>query len=98
MPRSFWFWAIRHATLCHNYLPCKVNGDLASPLELAYGEKPHYGTVFHIFSTMFFKKEQDGDCDRDEIESKSMESIALGRSEKTNGYIMSSHQTVLRHH
>ena len=87
MPRTFWFWAIRHATLCHNYIPCKVNDELTTPLELAYGEKPKYSTLFRLFSTIYFKKDRDGSRDRDGVESKSMQGIALGRSEKTNGYI-----------
>ena len=33
IPRSFWFWAIRHATRLSNIFPVKYEGTLTTPFE-----------------------------------------------------------------
>ena len=88
MPRKFWYWAIRHSVQVHNYMPCKVEGKLTSPFELAHGTKPDYRILCRLFATTYFKHESDGERTRDGIESKSMQGILLGRSPKSNGYIV----------
>jgi hypothetical protein len=37
MPRTFWFYAITHATRMINAIPGKLHGHLASPLLLVHG-------------------------------------------------------------
>jgi hypothetical protein len=53
MPRSYWFWALRHANQVANYIPCKVNDELTTPFELVYGVKPDYRILFRLFSTVY---------------------------------------------
>ena len=36
MPRSFWFWAVKHASRAHNVFPIKFNDTLTTPFELVY--------------------------------------------------------------
>jgi len=61
MPRTFWFHAIQHATRICNIFPCKVNGELTTAHELAYGVKPDYRVLFRLFSVGYFKAYKDGD-------------------------------------
>jgi transposase InsO family protein len=46
MPRTYWYWAIRHAVHVMNYFPCHVNGLSTTPFELVYGVKPDLRTLF----------------------------------------------------
>jgi hypothetical protein len=79
MPRSYWFWALRHATQVSNYIPCKVNGELTTPFELVHGVKPDYRVLFRLFSTVYFRVKRDGNCTRDGIaEARSKQGIAIG--------------------
>jgi hypothetical protein len=54
MQRTYWFWALRHATQVSNYIPCKVNEELATPFELVHGVKLDYRVLFRLFSTVYF--------------------------------------------
>jgi hypothetical protein len=80
MPRTYWFWALGHATQVVNYLPRKVNNKLTTPFELVHGVKPDYRMLFCLFSTVYFKVQQDGaHDDRDGIaEALSKQGIAIG--------------------
>lgn len=93
MTREYWFWAVRYAVQVLNYLPHKVNDVLTSPLKLAYGVKPDYQTLSRLFSTVYFKHESDDNRDPDGVKSKLMQGILLGRSLKTNGFIIYSPHT-----
>ena len=61
MPRNFWFHAIQHATRICNIFPCKVDGELTTAFELAYGIKPDYRVLFRLFSVGYFKAYKDGE-------------------------------------
>ena len=79
MPRNFWFHAIQHTTRICNIFPCKVDGELTTAFELAYGIKPDYQVLFHLFSVGYFKAYKDGECFQDRIgEAQSKQGIAIG--------------------
>jgi hypothetical protein len=81
----FWFHVIQHAMRICNIFPCKVNGELTTAHELAYGIKPDYRVLFRLFSVGYFKAYKDGDRFRDGIgEAQSKQGIAIGHNRLTN--------------
>jgi hypothetical protein len=79
MPHSFWFHAVQHATRICNIFLCKVEGELTTAFELAYGVKPDYHVLFRLFSVRYFKAYKDGERFRDGIgEAQSKQGIAIG--------------------
>jgi len=89
MPRTYWFWAIRHANQIQNYIPCKVNDELTTPFELVHGVKPDYRILFRLFSTVYWRVERDGARTRDGIaEARSKQGIAIGRDRKSDGLLI----------
>jgi hypothetical protein len=88
MPCAYWFWALHHATQVVNYLPCKVNNKLTTPFKLVHGVKPNYHVLFHLFSTVYFKVQQDGARDHDGIvEALSKPGIAISQDHKSDGLL-----------
>ena len=93
MPRKYWWWALRHAAQVVNMLPCSVDGIKTSPLELVFGVRPDYSILVPIFAVTYFRHLRDGARSRDGMESRVMQSILLGRSERADGYILYSPHT-----
>jgi hypothetical protein len=85
MPRAFWFQAVQHATRVCNIFPCRVNGELTTAFELAYGVKPDYRVLFRLFSVGYYKVYKEGERFCDGIgEAQSKQGIAIGRHHITN--------------
>jgi hypothetical protein len=40
MPRTFWYYAIKHSARMMNMIPGKYGSKLASPFMLAHGTRP----------------------------------------------------------
>ena len=85
MPRSFWFWAIRHASRIQNIFPIRLDDKLTTPHEPVYKTKPDYRQLFRLFSTAFFTHVKDGVKARTNIQSHTMAGIAVGYSDVANG-------------
>jgi len=68
-----------------NSFPIVLDGSLTTPHEATYGEKPDMRQLFRIFSTIFFSKKEDGNTTRTNVQSHTMQGIAVGWSEKANG-------------
>ena len=90
IPRTYWFWAIRHVCQVNNYFPCKVDDTKTTPLELVYGVRPDFSTLLPLFSVVYFKHARDGSRARDGTEAKVMQGILMGRSDKADGYLIYS--------
>ena len=93
IPRSFWWWAIRHSCQIINYFPCTVEGSKTSPLELVFGVKPDFSTLLPIFSTTYFRHKTDRTRIRDGTEAKVLQAILLGRAEEADGHLLYSPYT-----
>ena len=90
MPRIYWWWAICHSSQILNYFLCTVNGYNTSPLELVFGVKPDYGTLFPLFALTYFKHMRYGQRARDGVEAKVLQSILLSRAENSDLYLLFS--------
>ena len=93
IPRTYWWWAMRHASQVINMFPCTVNNLKTPPLELVYGVKPDYSVLLPLFSTAYFKHDRDSDRARDGSESKVLQAILLGRAFQSDGYLLYSPYT-----
>ena len=81
MPRNFWFWALQHANFIQNIFPVSYKGIKKNPLELSMGNKPDFRTLIPLFSTAYFKHDQNGEREFDGIgEAQTIQGIVIGCS------------------
>jgi hypothetical protein len=85
MPRSFWFWAIRHATRLSNIFPVKYEGKLTTPFELVFNNIPDLRQLFSLFSTTYFSHTKDNGTKRTNLQSHTLQGIAVCYSDVSNG-------------
>ena len=85
MPRSFWYWAIKHASRTHNIFPVKFDDKLTTPHELVYKSQPDYRQLFRLFSTTYFSHLKDNTKQRSNIQAHTLARIAVGWSDVANG-------------
>lgn len=94
MPKSFWYWSLWQAIQVMNYIPFTVSGLSTTPHELVYGIKPDLHILFYSFSTGYFRHSRDGSYHCSGIsDSHSMQGIALGWCQKSDGMIVYSPHT-----
>jgi hypothetical protein len=90
LPKRFWFWAVREATIRMNMVPCVtgVANLLTTPFETFYGIKPDLRTLFPFGSIGYYRRPRDGSRGaRTNFESQSFVGIALGRADTSNGML-----------
>ena len=85
MPRSYWYWAVQHASRVHNVFPLKFDGQLTTSHELVYKSKPDYRQLFRLFSTTYFSHHKDNNKERSNVQSHTLAGIAVGWSDVANG-------------
>jgi hypothetical protein len=90
LPKRFWFWAVREATIQMNLVPC-VTGPanlLTTPFEAFYGIKPDLRTLFPFGSIGYYGCPRNGPYGtRTNFESQSFVGIALGHADTSNGML-----------
>lgn len=85
IPRSYWYWAIRHANRVTNVIPVKLKTLLTTPYELVYSKNPDYRMLFRLFSTTYFSRLKDSTISRTLAQAHTMQGIGVGYSEIANG-------------
>ena len=85
MPRSYWYWAVKHASRVQNVFPLKFDGQLTTSHELVYKSKPDYRQLFCLFSTTFFSHHKDNNKEHSNVQSHTLAGIAVGWSDVVNG-------------
>ena len=88
MPKSFWFWAIKHASRIHNIFPVKYKNKYTTPHELVFKKRPDYRQLFRLFSTAYFSHTKDNTKSRTNTQAHSMAGIAVGWSDVANGLLI----------
>ena len=88
MPKSFWFWAIKHASRIQNIFPIKFNENYTTPHELVYKKRPDYRQLFWLFSTTYFSHKKDNTKARTNLQSHTLTGIAVGWSDVANGLLV----------
>ena len=88
MPRTFWYYAVKHAARMMNMVPGRYNKKLASPFMLVHGVRPDPRTWLPIFSLCYFHHEKDSDASRSKNQAHTLDGIILGRSPTSNAILV----------
>ncbi len=88
MPRTFWYYAIKHSARMMNMIPGKYGSKLASPFMLAHGTRPDPRTWLPLFSLCYFHHEKDSDASRSKSQAHTMDGIVIGRSPTSNAILV----------
>jgi len=88
MPRSFWYYAVKHSARMMNMIPGRYKNKLASPFMLAHGVRPDQRTWLPIFSLCYFHHEKDSDAQRSKTQAHTMDGIIVGRSPTSNAILV----------
>ncbi len=64
MPRTFWYYAIKHLARMMNMIPGKYRGKLASPFMLVHGIRPDPRTWLPLFLICYFHHKKDSNASR----------------------------------
>jgi hypothetical protein len=88
MPRTFWYYAIKHAACMMNMIPGQCNNKLASPFMLVHGVRPDPRTWLPIFSLCYFHHEKDSDASRSKNWAHTLDGIIIGRSPTSNAILV----------
>ncbi len=88
MPRTFWYYAIKHAARMMNMIPGCYNNKLASPFMLVHGVHLNPRTWLPIFSLCYFHHEKDSDASRSKNQAHTLDGIILGRSPTSNAILV----------
>jgi hypothetical protein len=86
MPKSLWFFALRHAVQVCNYLPVVIEGNITTAFEQVHKSQPNFQAILYpIFSHGYFHR--TGDINREclQFEPQTQPGIAIGHSELANG-------------
>jgi hypothetical protein len=73
MPRSFWYFAIKHSACMMNKIPGKYCGKLALPFMLTHGVCPDQRTWLPLFSLYYFYHEKDSDASRSKNQAHTLD-------------------------
>jgi hypothetical protein len=88
MPRSFWYFALKHSAQMMNMIPGKYRGKLASPFMLVYGVHPDQRTWIPLFSLCYFHHKKDSDASRSKNKALMLDGIVIGRSQTSNAILV----------
>ena len=73
MPRSFWYYAVKHFTWMMNMIPGQYKNKLTSPFMIALGVRPDQRTWLPIFSLCYFHHKKDSDAQRSKTQAHTMD-------------------------
>jgi hypothetical protein len=88
MPRTFWYFAIKHSARMMNMIPGKYKGKLASPFMLVHGVRPDPRTWLLLFWLCYFHHEKDSDTSRSKNQAHTLDGIVIGRSSTLNALLV----------
>eukprot|EP00558_Chaetoceros_sp_UNC1202_P009040 CAMPEP_0197232302 /NCGR_PEP_ID=MMETSP1429-20130617/152_1 /TAXON_ID=49237 /ORGANISM="Chaetoceros sp., Strain UNC1202" /LENGTH=1842 /DNA_ID=CAMNT_0042690279 /DNA_START=1 /DNA_END=5529 /DNA_ORIENTATION=- len=87
LPSKFWYFAVRRAVEASNYFPCKANGTITTPHELAHGIKPDYRTLIPQFGVAYIRRKKDANINRGTFHSRSLKCIVVGQCQNSDSLI-----------
>jgi hypothetical protein len=88
MPRSFWYYAVKHSARMMNMIPGRYKNKLASPFMLAHGVRQDQRSWLPIFSLCYFHHEKDSNAQRSKTQAHTMDGIIVGRSPTSNAILV----------
>ncbi len=88
MPRTFWYFAVKHSARIMNMIPGTYRGHLASPFMLVHGVCPDQRTWLPIFSLCYFHHDKDSDASRSKHQAHTLDGIVIGCSSTSNAILV----------
>jgi hypothetical protein len=94
IPRTFWYFAIKHSARMMNIILGKYKGKLASPLMpfmpfmLIYIACPDPRTWLPLFLLCYFHHKKDSDASRSKNQAHTLDGIVIGRSSTSNALLV----------
>ena len=88
MPRSFWYYAVKHSARMMSMIPGRYKNKLISPFMLTHGVRPDQRTRLPIFSSCYFHHEKDNNAQRSKTQAHTMDGIIVGRSPTSNAILV----------
>ncbi len=88
MPRTFWYFAIKHLAWMMNMIPGKYRNKLASLFMLVHGKRPDTKTWLPLFLLCYFHHDKDSDASHSKHQAHTMDGIVVGRSSTSNAILV----------
>ena len=88
MPRTFWYYVIKHSSKMMNMILGKYGTKLASLFILAHGMRPNPRTWLILFSVCYFHHAKDSAASRSKSQAHTMNGIVLGCSPTSNAILV----------
>ena len=87
LPASYWWFAIKRAVEIQNILPVKLNNTIATPHELATGQKVDYRCLFPLFATSYVRTSAGTPHETNKWKSKTLKCIVVGKCDQSDGLL-----------
>ncbi len=88
IPRTFWYFTIKHSARMMNMIPGKYKGKLASPFMLVHGVRPDPRTWLPLFLLCYFHHKKDSDVSRSKNQAHTLDGIVIGWSSTLNALLV----------
>jgi hypothetical protein len=88
MPRTFWYFAVKHSARMMNMIPGKYCNKLASSFMLVHGKCPDTRTWLPLFFLCYFHHNKDSDASRSKHQAHTMDGIVVGHSSTSNAILV----------
>jgi hypothetical protein len=88
MPRSFWYYTIKHSAQMMNMILGHYSGKLTSPFMLIHGVCPDHRTWLPLFSICYFHHEKDSNVQRFKNQAHTMDGILIKESPTFNAIMV----------
>ncbi len=88
MPRSFWYYGVKHSARMMNMIPGCYKHKLTSPFMLAHGVCPDQRNWLPMFSLCYFHQEKDSNAQHSKTQAHTMDVIIIGRSLTSNAILV----------
>ncbi len=92
MPRTFWYYAIKHAAKMMNMIPGKYCRKLSSPFMLVHGARTDPRIWLPLFLLCYFHHKKDSNASRSKSQAHTMDGIIIGRSPTSNSILVDNPQ------
>ncbi len=88
MPRTFWYFAIKHAARMMNMIPGKYKGKLTSPFMLVHGVCPDPRTWLPLFLLCYFHHNKDSNAPHSKNQAHTLDGIVIKQSSTSNALLV----------
>ncbi len=88
MPRTCWYFTIKHSARIMNMIPGKYRGKLASPFMLIHGVCPDPRTWLSLFLLCYFHHDKDTDAPSSNNQAHTLDGIVIRQSSTLNALLV----------